>query len=159
MTDKLKVPKRNIEIVSGQKQKKKVVSVMCYHEKYIMSKIFLTIFFVALLSFGCCFIDPMTRAQDLSQKGKFKEAVKILESEHKKQPNSVPVQSLLAQAYSDYGLALCQDADKPPKEKYPLAKEQFAMALTLNPYLKDAKEMYDTIQKIQESFESNKLNE
>ena len=84
---------------------------------------------------SCTLVDPVTRAQSLSQKGKFPDAIKILENEYKKQPNSVPVKSLLAQAYSDYGLSLCQDTNKPPKVKYPMAKEQFAMAITLNPYL------------------------
>ena len=107
---------------------------------------------------GCSFSDPITRAQNLSSKGKFEEAVKILEKEYKKQPNSIPIKSILAQTYSDYGLVLCQDTNKPPKVKYPMAKEQFAMALALNPYLKDAKDMYEIIEKIQASFESNKIN-
>ena len=124
-----------------------------------MSKVVLAVIFVLLLSSSCSLVDPMTRAQNLSQKGKFEEAIKILENEFKKQPSSVPIKSLLAQAYSDYGLALCQDPDKPPKEKYPMAKEQFAMALTLNPYLKDAKDMYSTIETIQQSLESSKLNQ
>ena len=107
---------------------------------------------------GCSFVDPVTRAQSLSQKGKFADAVKILEQEYKKQPNSVPIKSLLAQSYSDYGLALCQDTNKPPRIKYPMAKEQFSMALALNPYLKDAKDMYEMIEKIQESFRANNVN-
>lgn len=111
-----------------------------------------------LLSTSCCFIDPMTRAQNFSQKGKFADAIKILETEYKNQPNSVPIKSLLAQSYSDYGLALCQDTNKPPKVKYPMAKEQFSMALALNPYLKDAKDMYEMIEKIQESFRANNVN-
>ena len=106
---------------------------------------------------GCSFVDPVTRAQNLSQKGKFEDAVKILEQEYKNQPNSVPIKSLLAQSYSDYGLALCQDTNKPPRIKYPMAKEQFAMAIALNPYLNDAKEMYEMIEKIQASFEANKV--
>ena len=115
-------------------------------------KKFLVLIFLFVFISGCSFVDPVTRAQNLSQKGKFEDAVKILENEYKKQPNSVPIKSLLAQAYSDYGLALCQDTNKPPKVKYPMAKEQFSMALTLNPYLKDAKDMYEMIEKIQESF-------
>lgn len=117
----------------------------------------LLLIFLVLLS-ACCFVDPMTRAQNLAGKGKFEEAVKVLENEYKKQPNSVPIKSLLAQAYSDYGLALCQDQNKPPKVKYPMAKEQFAMALALNPYLKDAKDMYEMIEKIQTSFSANKID-
>lgn len=118
------------------------------------------IIFIALISIntGCSLIDPVTRAQNLSQRGKFSDAVKILENEYKNQPNSIPIKSLLAQAYSDYGLALCQNNDKPPRVKYPLAKEQFAMALALNPYLKDAKDMYEMIEKIQESFRTNNIN-
>lgn len=100
----------------------------------------------------------MTRAQNLLQKGKFEEAITILESEYKKQPNSIPIKSILAQTYSDYGLVLCQDDAKPPKIKYPMAKEQFAMALALNPYLKDAKDMYETIEQIQASFEASKID-
>ena len=123
-----------------------------------MKKLCLILCTLSLLSTSCCFIDPVTRAQNLSQKGKFEDAVKILEKEYKKQPNSIPVKSILAQTYSDYGLALCQDTTKPPKVKYTVAKEQFAMALALNPYLKDAKDMYETIEKIQASFESNKIN-
>ena len=38
-----------------------------------------------------------------------------------------------------------------------MAKEQFAMALALNPYLQDAKDMYEMIEKIQESFKANKV--
>ena len=103
-------------------------------------------------------MDPLSRAQRLSDNGKFKESIKILEKEYKANPNSVPVKSLLAQAYSNYGIALCQDSSKLPREKYPLAKEQFSMALVLNPYLKDAMEMYETIVQIQESLKENKLN-
>ncbi len=122
-----------------------------------MKRLFI-LFIVSILSTSCCFIDPVTRAQNLSQKGKLTDAIKILENEYKKQTNSVPIKSLLAQAYSDYGLALCQDTNKPPKVKYPMAKEQFAMAIALNPYLKDAKDMYEMIEKIQESFRVNNVN-
>ncbi len=123
-----------------------------------MKRIFTLLTLVILINTSCCFVDPVTRAQNLSQKGKFSDAIKILENEYKKQPNSIPIKSLLAQTYSDYGLALCQDANKPPKVKYPMAKEQFAMAIALNPYLKDAKDMYEMIEKIQESFRTNNIN-
>ena len=123
-----------------------------------MKRIFTLLTLLILISTSCCFVDPVTRAQSLSQKGKFADAVKILENEYKKEPNSVPIKSLLAQAYSDYGLALCQDTNKPPRIKYPMAKEQFSMALALNPYLKDAKDMYEMIEKIQESFRTNNVN-
>ena len=123
-----------------------------------MNKYLFIIFLLITLSTSCCFIDPVTRAQNLSQKGKFADSIKILEDEYKKRPNSIPIKSLLAQAYSDYGLALCQDTNKPPKVKYPMAKEQFAMAIALNPYLKDAKDMYEMIEKIQESFRVNNVN-
>ncbi len=122
-----------------------------------MKKI-LTLLFIALFTLSACSLqDPMTRAQALTREGKFPEAIKVLEKELKKNPNSVPMKSLLAQAYSDYGLALCQDTNKPPKVKYPMAKEQFAMALVLNPYLQDAKDMYEMIEKIQESFRQNNI--
>ena len=121
-------------------------------------KEFLALVLLLIFTSGCSLVDPVTRAQNLSQKGKFADAVKILENEYKKQPNSVPIKSLLAQAYSDYGLSLCQDTNKPPKVKYPMAKEQFAMAIALNPYLKDAKDMYEMIEKIQESFRTNNVN-
>ncbi len=111
-----------------------------------------------LINSACSFVDPITQAQNLSRNGKFSEAIRVLENEYKKQPNSVPIKSLLAQAYSDYGLSLCQDTNKPPREKYPMAKEQFSMALTLNPYLKDAKDMYEMIEKIQDSFRNNNVN-
>lgn len=123
-----------------------------------MNKCLFIIFLLITLSTSCCFIDPLTRAQNFSQKGKFVDVIKILENEYKNQPNSIPIKSLLAQAYSDYGLALCQDTNKPPKVKYPMAKEQFAMAIALNPYLKDAKDMYEMIEKIQESFRVNNVN-
>ena len=123
-----------------------------------MNKYLFIVFLLITLSTSCCFVAPVTRAQNLSQKGKFEDAVKILENEYKKQPNSIPLKSLLAQAYSDYGLSLCQDTNKPPKIKYPMAKEQFAMAIALNPYLKDAKDMYEMIEKIQESFRNNNVN-
>ena len=123
-----------------------------------MKRIFTLLALLILISTSCSFVDPVTRAQNLSQKGKFEDAVKILEQEYKNQPNSVPIKSLLAQSYSDYGLALCQDTSKPPKVKYPMAKEQFGMALALNPYLKDAKDMYEMIEKIQESFRVNNVN-
>lgn len=110
-----------------------------------------------LSSYSCSFIDPVTKAQNLATKGQFEGAIKILEKEYKKNHNSVSVKSLLSQIYSDYGLALCQDVNKSPKVKYTKAKEQFAMALTLNPYNQDAKEMYQTIEKIQTSFETNKV--
>ena len=118
----------------------------------------LTALLLIIFMTGCTFVDPVTRAQNLSQKGKFADAIKILENKYKKEPNSIPVKSLLAQTYSDYGLALCQDTNKPPKVKYPMAKEQFAMAIALNPYLKDAKDMYEMIEKIQESFRANNVN-
>ena len=123
-----------------------------------MNKYLFIIFLLITFSTSCCFIDPMTRAQSLSQKGKFADAINILEHEYKKEPNSVPIQSLLAQSYADYGLALCQDTNKPPRIKYPMAKEQFAMAIALNPYLTDAKDMYEMIEKIQESFRNNNVN-
>lgn len=110
-----------------------------------------------LMNYGCGFVNPVTKAQNLTQKGNFKEAIKILESEHKAKPDSVPIKSILAQTYSDYGLALCQDQNKPPKIKYNLAKENFTMALALNPYLNDAKEMLEMIDKIQASFTANKI--
>ena len=123
-----------------------------------MKRIFITLISLALIITGCNLVDPITRAQSLSKKGRFADAINILENEYKKQPNSVPVKSLLAQAYSDYGLALCQDTNKPPRIKYPMAKEQFAMAIALNPYLTDAKDMYKMIEKIQESFRNNNVN-
>jgi tetratricopeptide (TPR) repeat protein len=121
-----------------------------------MKNAFVLLFLLILLS-GCSLQDPITRSQELSKKGKFPEAIKVLQDELKKNSGSVPVKSLLAQAYSDYGLALCQDVNKPPRVKYPMAKEQFAMALELNPYQQDAKEMYEMIEKIQESFRENKM--
>ena len=111
-----------------------------------------------MLLSACSFTNPIEKAQNLAQVGKFDEAIKILENEYSKQPKSVPIKSLLAQTYSEYGLALCQDNSKPPKIKYPMAKEQFAMALELNPYLKEAKEMYDVIERIQASFKANKID-
>lgn len=122
-----------------------------------MKKILTLLFPLLFIVSGCSFQDPITRSQELSKKGKFPEAIKVLQDELKKSPDSVPVKSLLAQAYSDYGLALCQDVNKPPRVKYPMAKEQFSMALALNPYQQDAKEMYEMIEKIQESFRQNKM--
>lgn len=116
-----------------------------------MKNLVISIFFIVTLS-ACGFFDPLSRAQGLAKQGKFEESIKILEKEYNKNLNSVPVKSILAQIYSDYGLALCQDTDKPPKVKYPKAKEQFAMALSLNPYLQDAKDMYKMIEKIQAGF-------
>ena len=116
-------------------------------------QIFLLVFLL-INSSGCNFIDPMTRAQNLMQKGKFPEAISILENEHKLKPLSVPIKTILAQTYSDYGIVLCEDQNKPPKIKYPMAKEQFAMALALNPNLTDAKDMYEMIEKIQAAFKS-----
>ena len=125
-----------------------------------MRHIFTLFIFLFLINTSCTFtlVDPMAQAQNLMQKGKFQEAVKMLEKEYKKQPDSVPVKSILAQTYSDYGLALCQDQDKPPKIKYPMAKEQFAMALALNPYLKDAKDMLEMIEKIQAQLAESMIN-
>ena len=122
-----------------------------------MKNIIILFLFIALLA-GCSFGNQVERAQDLAQVGKFEEAIKILENEYKNQPKSVPLKSLLAQTYSDYGLVLCQDNSKPPKIKYTKAKEQFAKALQLNPYLKDAQDMYDVIERIQASFKTNKIN-
>ena len=130
-----------------------------YNVSMKQMKLVLTLLFlISLLISGCSFQDPIVRSQEFSKRGKFPDAIKILENEYKKQPNSVPIKSLLAQSYSDYGLALCQDTNKPPKVKYPMAKEQFGMALALNPYLKDAKDMYEMIEKIQESFRVNNVN-
>ena len=125
-----------------------------------MKKYFKLFIIFALLNsnFGCCFVDPMTQAQNLSSKGKFEDAIKILEKQYKSHPDSTPIKSILAQTYSDYGLVLCQDDTKPPRIKYPMAKEQFAMALALYPYLKDAKDMYETIEQIQDSFKANKID-
>lgn len=122
-----------------------------------MNNILTLLFLISILISGCSFQDPIVRSQELSRKGNFAEAIKVLDGELKKNPNSVPIKSLLAQAYSDYGLALCQDTNKPPKVKYPMAKEQFLMALALNPYLQDAKDMAEMIDKIQDSFKANKV--
>lgn len=122
-----------------------------------MKKLSLMLFLIVLITNSCSFVDPITTARDLSQKGKFPDAIKLLEKEYKSKPDSTPLKSILAQTYSDYGLALCQDSSKLPKIKYPMAKEQFAMALALNPYLKDAQEMYKMIEKIQASFAANKI--
>ena len=119
---------------------------------------FLMLMLFSFLLTSCSLVDPLTKAQHLSDSGKFQEAINILEKEYKTKPESVPIKSLLAQAYSNYGISLCQDSSKLPREKYPLAKEQFSMALTLNPYLKDAKDMYETIEQIQKSLKENKLN-
>lgn len=123
-----------------------------------MKNIFILFLLTVLMSHGCNLVDPISRAQNLVQKGKFEEAIKILEKEYKAKPDSVPIKSILAQTYSDYGLVLCQDQNKPPKVKYPMAKEQFSMALALNPYLTDAKDMYEMIEKIQASFHANKID-
>ena len=113
--------------------------------KRFLTSLLLSIFATS----ACCFVDPLTRAQNSIKGDKFEQAVKILENEYKAHPNSVPIKTLLAQTYSDYVLVLCQDSKKPPKIKYPMAKEQFAMALALNPNLQDAKNMYEMIEKIQ----------
>ena len=113
---------------------------------------------LSVLNNSCGFIDPMTQAQNCSKRGKFEKAITILEKELQSKPNSVPVKTLLAQAYSDYGLVLCQDENKPPRVKYPMAKENFAMALAINPNLEDAKEMYKMIEQIQAAMKSRKTN-
>ena len=123
-----------------------------------MKKLFTLIVLFTLLNTACSFVDPLTQAQNYIRKGKFEDAIKVLEKQYQSQPNSVPIKSLLAQTYSDYGLVLCQDPSKQSKVKYPMAKEQFAMAIALNPYLKDAKEMYEMIEKIQASFQANKVD-
>jgi len=112
------------------------------------------------MSSGCGFlVDPTTQAQNLIRNGEFEKAIGILEKEYKNKPESVPLKSILARAYTHYGFALCQDESKLPRVKYPMAKEQLSMALALNPYLKEAKEMYDMIEKIQTSFKTNKLDQ
>ncbi len=116
------------------------------------------IFFVLIFLSGCNLVNPMTRAQNLLAKGDFEGGIKVLEKEYKANPNSVPVKSILARAYADYGLALCQDENKPPKVKYPLAKGQLAMALALNPYIQEAKDMYEMIEKIQASLAKNMID-
>lgn len=131
--------------------------VLVYNKTVYMRKFVVLLLFSIVTNTSCSLVDPITKAQNLIQKGKFDQAIIILEKEYKKEPNSVPVKSILAQTYSDYGLVLCQDTNKPPTVKYPMAKEQFAMALALNPYLKDAKDMYETIEQIQASFEANKI--
>lgn len=120
-----------------------------------MKILFLMILLFALNS--CSLIDPATRAQDLLRSGKYEDAIKVLEKEYKIHPGSVPMQSLLAQTYSNYGIAITRDQSLPPKVKYPKAKEQLSMALALNPYLEDAKEMYDLIEKIQAQFAANMI--
>lgn len=119
-----------------------------------MKKILTVIIFVTLCS-ACSLGDPISKAQIYIQKGNYTEAIKTLEKEFKSKPKSIPIKSLLAKTYSDYGLALCQDTAKEPKIRYGLAKEQFAMALELNPYLTDAKEMYEMIVQIQEAFQES----
>lgn len=114
-----------------------------------MKNTFLFILLIPFICLSCSFLDPVSKAQSLLRQGKFNEAITILEAEQKKKPKSVPLKSILAKAYSDHGLALCQDPDKPPKVKYNLAKEQFQKALALNPYLTDAKDMLEMIEKIQ----------
>ena len=109
-----------------------------------------------VLNTSCSFVDPMTQAQNFSKRGKFEESIKVLEKELQSKPNLVPVKTLLAQAYSDYGLVLCQDKNKPPRVKYPMAKENFAKALAINPNLEDAKEMYKMIEQIQMAMKTKK---
>lgn len=123
-----------------------------------MKNLLVVLLVFVLLSNSCSFIDPLTKAQNLVQKGKYEEAVKVLEKEFKSKPNSLPVKSLLAHVYSDYGIAICRDQSKPPRLKFSLAKEQFAMALALDPYSKDAKDMYEMVEKIQASFRVNKVD-
>ena len=122
-------------------------------KKFIL---FIIIIGLLVLNNSCSLIDPLTQAQNFSKRGKFQEAIKVLEKELKTKPSSVPVKTLLAQAYSDYGLALCQDKDKPPRVKYPMAKENFAKALALNSNLEDAKEMYKMIEQIQTAMKAQK---
>lgn len=119
-----------------------------------MKKILL-ILTITLICTSCAAADPLTRAQSFTSKGKYEEAIKLLESEMEKRPKSIPVKSLLAQIYSDYGLSICQDSELEPREKYPLAKKKFAKALELNPYLTEAKEMHETIEKIQAAFKQS----
>ena len=113
---------------------------------------------VISLSTSCSFGDPLSGAQSLARSGKYEEAINLLEKELNEKPDSVPVKSILAQTYSDYGLALCQDPDKPPKIKYNRAREQFSMALALNPYLTDAKDMLEMIEKIQAHINESMIN-
>ena len=117
-------------------------------------QIFLLVFLLIAGS-GCNLVNPLSKAQNLVQKGKYAEAIKILENEYQLKPSSVPISTILAQTYSDYGIVLCEDQNKPPRIKYPMAKEQFAMALALNPGLMDAKDMYEMIEKIQASYQKN----
>lgn len=120
----------------------------------------LLMFILCFISSGCSFIvDPMTQAQNLIRNSEFEKAIGILEKEYKNKPESVPLKSVLARAYTHYGFALCQDESLLPRVKYPMAKEQLAMALALDPYLKEAKEMYGIIEKIQLSFKENKLDQ
>lgn len=124
----------------------------------VMKKITIVFILTSLLSTSCSFLNPVSRAQNLASRGKFEEAIEILEKEKKKKPDSIPLKSILAQTYSDYGLALCQDPEKSPKVKYTKAKEQFEKALALNPYLTDAKDMYEMIEKLQETFAKNMID-
>ena len=126
-----------------------------------MKKYFKLIIIISLLvnlSFACNLVDPTTRAQNFLSKGEFENGIKILEKEYNNNPNSVPIKSILARAYADYGLTLCQDENKPPKVKYPMAKEQLSMALALNPYIQEAKDMYEMIEKIQASLAKNMID-
>lgn len=123
-----------------------------------MKQVLILLLFIELTFTSCSFLNPISRAQNFASRGKFEEAIEILEKEKSKKPESVPIKSILAQTYSDYGLALCQDPNKSPKVKYTKAKEQFEKALALNPYLTDAKEMNEMIEKIQESFAKNKID-
>ena len=127
-------------------------------KNFTFSTLFTMLLSLSIISNSCSFIDPMTQAQNFSKRGKFEDAIKVLEKESNTSPNSIPVKTLLAQAYSDYGLALCQDQNKPPRVKYPMAKENFAMALAINPNLEEAKEMYKMIEQIQATMKSRKTN-
>lgn len=119
-----------------------------------MKKILVLIFILTLIS-GCTSVDPQTKAQSFISKGNYEKAINILEEELKKDPESVPIKSLLAQTYSDYGLVICQDTKKAPKDKYPLAKTKFQKAVELNPYLDEAKEMVKMIEEIETEFKKS----
>ncbi|MBI1787153.1 MAG: tetratricopeptide repeat protein [Acidobacteria bacterium] len=84
--------------------------------------------------------------------GKHEDAIALLQAEHKAQPKNDEVRLGLANAYTEFGSSLMNNAQLPPFRKYPAALKQFRLALELDRDNKKAKDNIALIESIYKSM-------
>ncbi len=87
----------------------------------------------------------MKMAQDYLSNERYQEAISVLSPITSKNGKKA-----LAQAYVEYGISILRNRETEKSEKYPLAKEQFELALDNDPKSKVARDLYQMIIKVNE---------